>query len=92
MSSKYPILSPEKIIYILAKFGFEKVSQKGSHAKYKNKITNRVYIIPMHKEIARGTLKSTLEQANVDLEDFIKFLWFFSKIISKNKRLKTPFT
>lgn len=74
MSSKYPVLSPSKIISILEKFGFEKISQKGSHAKYKNKITNTVYIIPMHKEVAKGTLKSILEQAQVDLDDFLKFL------------------
>ena len=74
MSSKYPVLPPDKIISILSKFGFEKVSQKGSHVKYRNKITNTIYIIPMHKEIAKGTLKSILEQASVELDDFLKFL------------------
>ena len=61
MSSKYPILPPSTIIKVLSKFGFEKVSQKGSHDKYKNALTNRIYIIPMHQEIAKGTLKSILE-------------------------------
>ena len=36
MSSKYPILPPDKIINALAKLNFKKISQKGSHAKYKN--------------------------------------------------------
>lgn len=35
MSYKYPILPPSKIILVLTKLGFQKVSQKGSHAKYK---------------------------------------------------------
>ena len=74
MSSKYPILSPNKIIKVLEIFGFEKVSQRGSHAKYRNKLTGLTYIIPMHNEIARGTLKSILEQSNVELNDFLKFL------------------
>lgn len=75
MSSKYPILSPKKIIKIMTqKFGFEKISQKGSHVKYKNFYTQRIFIIPMHKEIAEGTLKSILEQANVELEEFLKYL------------------
>ncbi len=74
MSSKYPILPPKKIIKILKKFGFEKISQKGSHAKYKNEDTGRIFIIPMHPEIASGTLKSILEQANVELVEFLKFL------------------
>lgn len=38
MSSKYPVLPPDKIIKVLAKFGFEKIAQKGSHAKYKNEL------------------------------------------------------
>lgn len=63
-----------KLLKPYQNFGFEKVSQKGSHVKYKNPITNSSYIIPMHSEIAKGTLKSILEQAHIDLEDFLKFL------------------
>ncbi len=74
MSSKYPVLPPNRIIKVLENFGFEKVAQKGNHAKYKNKLTKMTYIIPMHNEIARGTLKSILEQAHVEIEDFLKFL------------------
>ena len=74
MSSKYPVLPPKKIIKILKKFGFEKISQKGSHVKYKNFYTGNLFIIPMHSEIASGTLKSILEQANIELEQFLKHL------------------
>ena len=62
MSSKYPVLPPVMI------------SQKGSHAKYMNEKTGRIFIIPMHDEIARGTLKSILEQANIELNQFFKNL------------------
>ena len=74
MSSKYPVLPPSEIIRVLQKFGFEKVSQKGSHAKLKNYYSNRVCIVPMHYEVAKGTLKSILEQSNIKLEDFLKKL------------------
>lgn len=74
MGSKYPVLPPNEIIQVLKKFGFEKVSQKGSHIKYKNYNTNKIFIIPMHDEIAKGTLKSILEQSNVKLEEFLKNL------------------
>ena len=73
MSSKYPVLPPKKIIKIMEReFGFEKISQKGSHVKYKNFSTQRIFIIPMHKEVAAGTLKSILEQANIELDEFMK--------------------
>jgi len=36
--------------------------------------SNRTYIIPMHDEVAKGTLESILEQANVELETFLNLL------------------
>lgn len=74
MSSKYPVLPPNKIIKAMNKIGFEKCSQKGSHAKYINYQTGKIFIIPMHSEIAKGTLKSILEQADIELEEFLKNL------------------
>lgn len=75
MGSKYPILTPQEIIRALEKIGFQKTSQKGSHAKYKNQSSPvRVVIIPIHSEIAKGTLKSILEQANISLEDFLNLI------------------
>jgi predicted RNA binding protein YcfA (HicA-like mRNA interferase family) len=75
MGSKYPILIPDEIIRTLSKLGFHKVSQKGSHAKYKNDTSPvRTVIIPIHSEIARGTLKSILDQAGITLEEFLDLL------------------
>ena len=72
MGNKYPILKPHEIISALSKKGFVYKSQKGSHAKYSNK--NYTTIIPMHDSVARGTLRSILIQANVELEEFLKLL------------------
>jgi len=69
---KYPILSPTEIISALSKKGFYFKSQKGSHAKYTN--GNFTVIIPIHDTVARGTLKSILLQANMDLEEFLNLL------------------
>ncbi|MCL2088531.1 MAG: type II toxin-antitoxin system HicA family toxin [Oscillospiraceae bacterium] len=74
MGSKYPVLKPQEIIKSLASFGFVYKSQKGSHVKYikteKGKPTKSV-IIPMHNEVAKGTLKSILEQAGLTLDEFL---------------------
>ncbi len=69
MPSKYPVLSPNEVIKRLECKGFRKVSQKGSHCKLSD--GKRVCIIPMHDEVAKGTLKSILMQANISLEDFM---------------------
>ena len=74
MPSKYPVLKPSEIIKALERFGFIYKSQKGSHAKYVNvsaHLPKRTVIIPMHKQVAKGTLQSILEQAQLTLEEFI---------------------
>jgi predicted RNA binding protein YcfA (HicA-like mRNA interferase family) len=72
MGDKYPILKPNEIISALSKKGFVFKSQKGSHAKYAN--GRRTAVIPKHDTVARGTLKSILIQAGIELEEFLKLL------------------
>jgi len=72
MPGKYPLLRPAEIIAALGKRGFEYKSQRGSHAKYSN--GTRKVIIPMHSEVARGTLRGILQQAGVELDDFLTLL------------------
>lgn len=72
MGSKYPVLTPKQITSALEKLGFVFVKQKGSHMKYQ-KGSNSV-IVPNHYEVAKGTLKSILSMANIELDDFLKLL------------------
>lgn len=72
MGSKYPVLPPSKVIKTLEKFGFRYVSQKGSHMKYAK--NGYIVIIPYHDEVAKGTLKSILTMAHIDLADFLEKL------------------
>ena len=69
------IFSGKRIIKILCReFDFYFVSQKGSHAKLKKSIGNRevITIIPLHKELAIGTLKGVLELAEINEIEFWK--------------------
>jgi predicted RNA binding protein YcfA (HicA-like mRNA interferase family) len=72
VSSKYPLLASEVIVRALTRGGFSPVSQKGSHLKLKK--DSRTAIIPLHDEVARGTLKSILEQAGLELDEFMELL------------------
>jgi predicted RNA binding protein YcfA (HicA-like mRNA interferase family) len=65
--SKYPVLTQNQMIRILKKNGFVAVSQTGSHRKFKK--DGHVVVVPMHSEIAKGTLKSILAQAGLSLND-----------------------
>ena len=72
MGAKYPVLPPKDVITALENFGFHYVSQKGSHMKYAK--GSYVVIIPNHSEIEKGTLKSILSMAHIELEEFLKQL------------------
>ncbi len=52
--------------------GFREVSQHGSHVKFA-KVTSagtRTAIVPKHREVAIGTLRSALRQAGISPEEF----------------------
>ena len=74
MSSKYPVLKSQEIMRAFKKAEFKELSQKDSHLKLKKEDPTRIVIIPMHEEVARGTLRSILEQAGMSLEEFLKLL------------------
>lgn len=72
MPSKYPVLKPSEITRALERFGFRLASRKGSHMKYVR--GHRTTIVPNHDEVAKGTLKSILELAGIELDDFLDML------------------
>lgn len=64
------------MIKALAKVGFQVVGRKGSHVRLKKKVNGKVFvvIVPDHSELAKGTLKSILRQANMTREEFLRLL------------------
>ncbi|MGD9396426.1 MAG: type II toxin-antitoxin system HicA family toxin [Candidatus Thorarchaeota archaeon] len=71
---KAPVVSGKDIIKYLSSRGFEIVGRKGSHIRMKKlaEPRNLIVIIPNHKELAQGTLRSILRQAGITFEEFVK--------------------
>ncbi|MDP2930077.1 MAG: type II toxin-antitoxin system HicA family toxin [bacterium] len=68
-------LSGKQVVKVLCReFGFYFVSQKGSHVKLerKAKAENAITIVPLHRELAPGTLKGILELAKIEEKEFRK--------------------
>jgi len=63
------VLRPEQVIKGLERNGFHFIKQRGSHRKYKK--DGRTVIVPMHYELAKGTLMSILEQAGLTLDQIM---------------------
>ena len=63
---KLKLLSGKEVIKIFAKFGFEIISQRGSHAKLGRILkdgTKQTLTTPIHDELDKGTLKAIFRQA-----------------------------
>ena len=69
------MVSGRDVVKALSRAGFIVVGRKGSHIRLKK--TNErtlIVIVPDHRELARGTLKSILRQANLSREQFIELI------------------
>lgn len=73
---KLPRLSGKEVIKILSKIGFMPVRQKGSHVilKKENEFGKKALVVPLHKEIDRGTLLEIIRQADLKKEEFLNLI------------------
>ena len=74
--SKLPVISGRQVVRVLTRIGFVIVGRKGSHVRLKRRRAEEVLIVivPMHRELAKGTLRSILKQANLTAEDLLRLL------------------
>lgn len=73
---KMPRVSGRETVRALERLGFYVDRQRGSHAVLKRAAAHgeRGCVIPMHREIAAGTLRSALKLAGIELEEFLTAL------------------
>lgn len=65
--SALPRVSGAEVVKALGRLGFQVVSTRGSHCKMRSSST--VAIVPLHKELAIGTLASVLRQAGISADE-----------------------
>lgn len=70
------LYSGQKIIKALIRAGFYIVSTKGSHVKLRGSRFGKLQtvIVPKHREVALGTLRSVLKQANMEIEELKQYI------------------
>ena len=64
-----PRISGDEAIKIFLKLGFHQARQKGSHVVIRR--GDKGCVIPRHKELALGTLKSAIRQAGISVDEFV---------------------
>jgi len=76
MPPKLSRVSAEEAIRSLERLGFVQIRQRGSHVTLKKKTSagDIGCVVPLHRELAIGTLRSILRQAAVTPEEFMEHL------------------
>lgn len=67
-------LSAREVCKILQEHGFAIVRQKGSHIILRRELRDRGITVPVpnHSELAKGTLKSIIDQSEIPKSEFLK--------------------
>lgn len=70
--ARLPVLSGREVVKALRRAGFVVVSQKGSHVRLHGTRggLRATVIVPLHPELAAGTMLAILEQAGLSREEF----------------------
>ncbi len=69
---RLPRISGVHAVRVLERLGFRKVRQRGSHVILKKAGPDKDVgcVVPLHSELAAGTLRGLLRQAGVTPEEF----------------------
>lgn len=76
MPPKLRPVSGEETIRVLKRLGFVQIRQRGSHVILKKQMPDGEIgcVVPMHQELAIGTLRGILRQARITPEEFLENL------------------
>jgi predicted RNA binding protein YcfA (HicA-like mRNA interferase family) len=73
--SKLPLVSGREVVKALAKIGYERDRQRGSHIVLRQVAEpHRRITVPDHDEIAKGTLHSIIRESGLTVEEFMGLL------------------
>jgi predicted RNA binding protein YcfA (HicA-like mRNA interferase family) len=70
---KLPRVSGQEAVSALERIGFVQVRQRGSHVVLKRETAEGVIgcVVPLHRELAIGTLRGILKQARITPGEFM---------------------
>lgn len=74
MSGRLPVVSGAELIRVLERLGWEVVRQRGSHVRLRHPERSTLLVVPLHRELKRGTLAGILRDANLgrgELEELL---------------------
>ncbi|MGD8239610.1 MAG: type II toxin-antitoxin system HicA family toxin [Armatimonadota bacterium] len=74
--ARLPVISGRKLIAARRRAGFVQVRQKGGHVSLERQAPDRTHrtVVPLHRELAKGTLRDIINQAGISKEELLELL------------------
>lgn len=72
--SKLPRLSGRRCVRALQRANFNVIRQRGSHIILRRNSPFAQVVVPNHKELDRGTLRSIIRQSGLSVDEFVNYL------------------
>ena len=72
--SKLPSISGKECIKVLEKIGFYQKRREGSHIILRRDEPFAQVVVPEHQELAKGTLRAIIRDADLSVEEFVSLL------------------
>ncbi len=69
MTPRQPVVSGAQLIRALERDGWSVVRQRGSHVRLKKADRRNALVVPLHKEIRKGTLAGILRDAGLSADE-----------------------
>ncbi len=74
MSERLPVVSGAQLIAALEKRDWQAVRQRGSHVRLRHPERGTFLVVPLHRELKRGTLAGILRDAAIDRDELRRIL------------------
>lgn len=74
MNERLPVVSGAQLIGVLEQLGWQVVRQRGSHVRLRHPARATLLVVPLHKELKKGTLSGILKDSLVDREELRRLL------------------
>jgi predicted RNA binding protein YcfA (HicA-like mRNA interferase family) len=68
VTPRQPVVSGALLVKALEKDGWAVVRQRGSHVRLKKSGRRMALVVPLHKELRKGTLAGVLRDADLDAD------------------------
>jgi predicted RNA binding protein YcfA (HicA-like mRNA interferase family) len=69
MTRRQPVVSGAELIRALERYGWTVVRQRGSHVRLKKPGRRNALVVPLHREIRKGTLAGILRDAGLTADE-----------------------